>query len=232
MDTAGRVDTVLVKTASRCNFDCSYCYVYHGADSSWRFQPKRMGREVAAAVRARLVEQAERQEMGFAVVLHGGEPLLARLPPARRTASRPAGSALASAVSDQRPDQWSAPVGRAPGPVRRDADECVRQHRRSSKRERSCPAGPPGKEYVFGHDAGNSPSRIAPGGQVPVRRNPLGHPACRRAEDGIRVPEGIGDPEHGFPSAGREPRSASSGEDGLRLHEIWRMADGPVRSVS
>ena len=76
MDTAGRVDTVLVKTASRCNFDCSYCYVYHGADSSWRLQPKRMGREVVAAVRARLVEQAERQEMGFAVVLHGGEPLL------------------------------------------------------------------------------------------------------------------------------------------------------------
>ena len=76
MDTAGRVDTVLVKTASRCNFDCSYCYVYHGADSSWRFQPKRMGREVVAAVRARIVEQAEHQEMGFAVVLHGGEPLL------------------------------------------------------------------------------------------------------------------------------------------------------------
>lgn len=76
MDTAGRVDTVLVKTASRCNFDCSYCYVYHGPDSSWRAQPKRMRREVAAAVRARLVEQAGRQEAGFAIVLHGGEPLL------------------------------------------------------------------------------------------------------------------------------------------------------------
>ena len=71
-----RVDTVLVKTASRCNFDCSYCYVYHGPDPSWRSQPKRMGREVVAAVHARLIGQAERQEAGFAIVLHGGEPLL------------------------------------------------------------------------------------------------------------------------------------------------------------
>lgn len=76
MNAAGRVDTVLVKTASRCNFDCSYCYVYRGPDQSWRLQPKRMSRAVAAAVRDRLVEQAERQTAGFAIVLHGGEPLL------------------------------------------------------------------------------------------------------------------------------------------------------------
>ena len=76
MDAAGHVDTVLVKTASRCNFGCSYCYVYRGPDTTWRLQPKRMGRDVLAAVRDRLVEQAERQETGFAIVLHGGEPLL------------------------------------------------------------------------------------------------------------------------------------------------------------
>jgi uncharacterized protein len=76
MDTAERVDTVLVKTASRCNFDCSYCYVYRGPDTTWRLQPKRMRREVVTALRDRLVEQAERQEAGFAIILHGGEPLL------------------------------------------------------------------------------------------------------------------------------------------------------------
>ena len=76
MDTAGRVDTVLVKTASRCNFDCSYCYVYQGPDQSWRSQPKRMSQAVARALSNRLVEQAERQQAGFAIVLHGGEPLL------------------------------------------------------------------------------------------------------------------------------------------------------------
>ena len=76
MDTAGRVDTVLLKTASRCNFDCSYCYVYQGPDQSWRSQPKRMSRAVALALHNRLVEQAEQQQAGFAIVLHGGEPLL------------------------------------------------------------------------------------------------------------------------------------------------------------
>ena len=76
MVSAGRLDTVLVKTASRCNIDCSYCYVYQGPDTTWRLQPKRMHREVAEALCNRLVEQARRQEAGFAIVLHGGEPLL------------------------------------------------------------------------------------------------------------------------------------------------------------
>ena len=71
-----QLDTVLIKTASRCNLDCSYCYVYQGPDTIWRRQPKRMSREVLAAVRDRLIEQAERQRAGFAIVLHGGEPLL------------------------------------------------------------------------------------------------------------------------------------------------------------
>lgn len=76
MAPEGRLDTVLVKTASRCNIDCSYCYVYRGADTTWRLQPKRMPQGVVAALGDRLVEQAERQEAGFAIVLHGGEPLL------------------------------------------------------------------------------------------------------------------------------------------------------------
>ncbi|MCY3791931.1 MAG: radical SAM protein, partial [Gemmatimonadetes bacterium] len=73
----GRLDTVLVKTASRCNIDCSYCYVYRGPDSSWRLQPKRMCRQTAEVLCKRLIEHARRQqEAGFAIVLHGGEPLL------------------------------------------------------------------------------------------------------------------------------------------------------------
>ena len=76
MATAGRLDTVLLKTASRCNIDCSYCYVYQGPDTTWRLQPKRMRHHVVEAVCERLIEQAGRQETGFAIVLHGGEPLL------------------------------------------------------------------------------------------------------------------------------------------------------------
>ena len=73
---AGHVDTVLVKTASRCNFDCSYCYVYQGPDTRWRSQPKRMRRQTLLALRNRLLEHAALQRAGFAIVLHGGEPLL------------------------------------------------------------------------------------------------------------------------------------------------------------
>ena len=76
MGAASRLDTVLVKTASRCNIDCSYCYVYRGPDTTWRLQPKRMHRKTGAALRDRLIEQSERQDAGFAIVLHGGEPLL------------------------------------------------------------------------------------------------------------------------------------------------------------
>ncbi len=76
MKTEAQLDTVLVKTASRCNIDCSYCYVYQGPDTTWRLQPKRMHREVSKALCDRLFEQAEQQEAGFAIVLHGGEPLL------------------------------------------------------------------------------------------------------------------------------------------------------------
>ena len=76
MDAEVQLDTVLVKTASRCNMDCSYCYVYQGPDTMWRIQPKRMRPEVLTAVRDRLVEQAGLQDAGFAIVLHGGEPLL------------------------------------------------------------------------------------------------------------------------------------------------------------
>ena len=76
MGTEVQLDTVLLKTASRCNIDCSYCYVYKGPDTTWRMQPKRMGPEVLTAVRDRLTKQAGRQDAGFAIVLHGGEPLL------------------------------------------------------------------------------------------------------------------------------------------------------------
>ena len=76
VNTENQLDTILIKVASRCNFDCSYCYVYQGPDTTWRSQPKRMRQHVSEAVRERLIEQAEHQHAGFAIVLHGGEPLL------------------------------------------------------------------------------------------------------------------------------------------------------------
>lgn len=70
------VDTVLLKVASRCNLDCSYCYVYHMGDESWRELPKRMSEDTQAAVASRLRDLRTAQGNPFSIVLHGGEPLL------------------------------------------------------------------------------------------------------------------------------------------------------------
>ncbi|MER8563298.1 cyclophane-forming radical SAM/SPASM peptide maturase YhhB [Mesorhizobium sp. M0578] len=71
-----QLDTVLLKVASRCNIDCSYCYVYHMGDEAWRVQPKQMSDAVLAQVARQLSTQLNLQTAPFSVVLHGGEPLL------------------------------------------------------------------------------------------------------------------------------------------------------------
>ncbi|HEX5262496.1 MAG TPA: cyclophane-forming radical SAM/SPASM peptide maturase YhhB [Phenylobacterium sp.] len=74
------VDTVLLKVASRCNLDCSYCYVYHMGDESWRALPKRMAADTQALVAEELGALMRAQGRPFSIVLHGGEPLLLGLP--------------------------------------------------------------------------------------------------------------------------------------------------------
>jgi uncharacterized protein len=76
MQSVQTIDTVLLKVASRCNLDCSYCYIYHLADEGWRRQPKLMSVAVVEAVAAALGNQLRQQGTPFSVVLHGGEPLL------------------------------------------------------------------------------------------------------------------------------------------------------------
>lgn len=74
------VDTVLLKVASRCNLDCSYCYVYHMGDESWRTLPKRLTVDTQALVAAELDALMRAQGRPFSIVLHGGEPLLLGVP--------------------------------------------------------------------------------------------------------------------------------------------------------
>jgi uncharacterized protein len=74
------IDTVLLKVASRCNLDCSYCYVYNMGDETWRSLPKRMSPETERAVATGLGALLRSQERDFSVVLHGGEPLLLGAP--------------------------------------------------------------------------------------------------------------------------------------------------------
>jgi len=70
------IDTVLVKVASRCNINCSYCYVYNMGDHGWAVMPKRISHDTVLATGRALRELSCAQRHPFAVVLHGGEPLL------------------------------------------------------------------------------------------------------------------------------------------------------------
>ena len=69
-------DTILVKVTARCNLACSYCYFFFSEDQRWRRQPAQISTAVLNALADNLSDLSEHQAGGFAVVLHGGEPLL------------------------------------------------------------------------------------------------------------------------------------------------------------
>src|SRR5215210_5664837 len=70
------IDTVLIKVASRCNINCSYCYVYNMGDRGWANMPRLISHETMRVVVRRLKDLTRAQDRPFAIVLHGGEPLL------------------------------------------------------------------------------------------------------------------------------------------------------------
>ncbi len=68
----------IVKVHSRCNLACTYCYLYEGPDSGWRPPPPAPPAAVLDATAVRIAEHATRHALrDLALVLHGGEPLLA-----------------------------------------------------------------------------------------------------------------------------------------------------------
>ena len=70
--------SLIVKVASRCNLNCSYCYVYNQGDTTYQDHPKVMQadtvREIIARVRSHCDKHGIRR---FEFIFHGGEPLLA-----------------------------------------------------------------------------------------------------------------------------------------------------------
>jgi len=68
----------VVKIHSRCDLACDYCYMYEMADQSWRGRPQRMSAEIAERTAMRIGEHVRAHRLAsIALVLHGGEPLLA-----------------------------------------------------------------------------------------------------------------------------------------------------------
>ncbi|MBZ9598048.1 FxsB family radical SAM/SPASM domain protein [Streptomyces yangpuensis] len=67
----------VLKTRSRCNLACTYCYVYEMADQGWRDQPVVMAPATATRAAQRIAEHAAAHDLPRVdLVLHGGEPLL------------------------------------------------------------------------------------------------------------------------------------------------------------
>lgn len=68
----------IVKMHGRCNLACRYCYLYEGPDRSWRERPRAASPAVLDRTATRIAEHAGAHGLtALALVLHGGEPLLA-----------------------------------------------------------------------------------------------------------------------------------------------------------
>ncbi len=77
MTPARALSPFILKLASRCNLNCSYCYVYNQADTSWRGRPKFMSEETYGATLERIRRHCQRSgQEKVQVVFHGGEPTL------------------------------------------------------------------------------------------------------------------------------------------------------------
>ncbi len=109
-----QLDTLLVKVASRCNINCTYCYVYNMGDDGWKDMPALMSKDTLAALTAAVSQLVADQARPFATVLHGGEPLMlgarrldfllrslrAKLPPSHSLCMQTNGMLLTSEIAD------------------------------------------------------------------------------------------------------------------------------------
>lgn len=76
-DVMTPLTTFVVKVSSRCNLNCSYCYMYNLQDETYRGQPALMSDAVTEAFAKRAGDHALRHGApSIHVILHGGEPLL------------------------------------------------------------------------------------------------------------------------------------------------------------
>lgn len=71
------INTIVIKIASRCNLNCSYCYVYNQGDNTYLKQPKLMSYNTVDMIINRFLGHCISNNVkAFTFVFHGGEPLL------------------------------------------------------------------------------------------------------------------------------------------------------------
>jgi uncharacterized protein len=72
-----KITSFVLKIASRCNLNCSYCYMYNLGDKTYLNQPKFMSIETIKAFANQFELHSNIAGIKYAqIVFHGGEPLL------------------------------------------------------------------------------------------------------------------------------------------------------------
>jgi uncharacterized protein len=71
-------DAFIMKITSRCNLNCTYCYMFNKGDTTFLEKPKVMDENIALIAVKKILKYAEKHNLKYiSIVLHGGEPLLA-----------------------------------------------------------------------------------------------------------------------------------------------------------
>lgn len=74
-----KVTSFVLKIVSRCNLNCSYCYMYNMGDQTYLKQPKFMSLETMQFFADRLKSYSDKSgNKHMQIVFHGGEPLMAK----------------------------------------------------------------------------------------------------------------------------------------------------------
>lgn len=74
------ITSLVLKVASRCNLNCSYCYMYNLGDNTYLNQPKIMSKETVDYLLQAVSDYTKKYSVkNFQFIFHGGEPLLAKL---------------------------------------------------------------------------------------------------------------------------------------------------------
>ena len=75
--TRSGIDTYIIKTVEWCNLNCTYCYFYHGQDTSFEARPRFLPRAAVDALVPKIIDHSRRHGVRTVhLTLHGGEPLL------------------------------------------------------------------------------------------------------------------------------------------------------------
>lgn len=70
-------DALILKIASRCNLNCSYCFMYNLGDNTYKNQPKFMDIDMIDPILEKTKTYIiNNNKKSFSFIFHGGEPLL------------------------------------------------------------------------------------------------------------------------------------------------------------